>query len=78
MRSELVSMATDSSHMFINGKLVLPLFLDCFSSDLFIFAAKEECITAWIAWTSSNFGHIPRPTAELAALDHLEKGPIDL
>ena len=31
----LVSMATDSSHRFIMEKLVLPLFLSCFSSDPF-------------------------------------------
>ena len=30
-----VSMATDSSHRVIMGKTVLPLFLGCFSSDLF-------------------------------------------
>ena len=31
----LVSMATDSSHRVKIGKTVLPLFLDCFSSDPF-------------------------------------------
>ena len=30
-----VSMATDSSHRVIMGKLVLPLILDCFSADPF-------------------------------------------
>ena len=30
------------------------------------------------AWTSSNFGLIGPPTAELAALEHLKKIPIGL
>ena len=33
--SALVSLATDSPHMVIIGKTVLPLFLGCFSSDHF-------------------------------------------
>ena len=39
----LVSMATDSSHRVIMKKTVLPLFLSCFSSDLFY-----TCMGAWM------------------------------
>ena len=35
IRSELVSMATDSCNRVIMGKTVLPHFLSCFASDLF-------------------------------------------
>ena len=38
----LVSMATDSSNRVLMGKTVLPLFLDYFSSDLFILAGNED------------------------------------
>ena len=69
----LVSMATESSHRVIMEKTVSPLFLDCFSSDPFSYL--QAMMTCMRAWTSSNFGLIGLPTAELAALEHLKKSP---
>ena len=62
----LVSMATDSSHMVIMEKTVLSLFLDCFSSDLFILAGNEDTHES-----SEEFEFLPgRPlTKELAVLE---------
>ena len=42
LRTLVFMAATDSSHMVIMGKTVLQLFLGYFSSDLFIFAGKEN------------------------------------
>ena len=38
----LVSMATDSSHMFIMGKRASPCFLCCFDQILFILAGNYD------------------------------------
>ena len=59
-------MATDR---IIMAKMVLPLFLGCFLSDLFILAGNDNM------HERSKFGQIRLLTAELAAL---EKIPIDL
>ena len=66
----LVSMVTDRVMM---GKTVSPLFLGCFSSVPFY-----TIMTCMRARTSSNFGLIEPPTAELAALESLKKIPIGL
>ena len=66
-------MATDSSHRVIMGKNVVntlaPLFLNGSSSYL------QVTRTTIISRTSSNLGLIPPRTAELAALERLEKSP---
>ena len=68
----LVSMVTD---MVMIGKTVSPLFLGCFSS---FFSYLQAMMTCMRARTSSNFGLIGPPTAELAALESLKKIPIGL
>ena len=35
-------MSTNSSHRVIMGKTLLPIFLGCFSSDLFILTGKKD------------------------------------
>ena len=55
----MVSMATDSSHRVIIGKTVLPLFLGCFSPDLFILAGKEDMHESW-----DEFEVRPDPTTD--------------
>ena len=46
--SKLVSMATESPHWFIMGKMVSPPFLGCFRSDPFyIFADNEDMYKIW-------------------------------
>ena len=69
----LVSMATDSSHRVINGENVVntlaPLFLIGSSSYL------QVTRTTLISRTSCNLGQIRPRTAELAALERLEKSP---
>ena len=67
----LVSMVTDRVMM---GKMVSPLFLGCFSSDPF-HTCRPLMMTCMRARTSSNFGLIGPPTAELAALESLKKSP---
>ena len=69
----LVSMVTDRVMM---GKMVSPLFLGCFSS--IPFYTCTLMMTCMRARTSSNFGLIGPPTAELAAPEHLKKIPIGL
>ena len=66
----LVSMVTDRVMM---GKMVSPLFLGCFSSDPF--HTLQAMMTCMRALTSSNFGLIGPQTAELAALESLNKSP---
>ena len=71
----LVSMATDSSHRVIMGKILLtstlaPSFLIESSSYL------QVTRTTVIYRTSSNFGEIRPRTAELAALERLRKFPL--
>ena len=70
----LVSMATDSSHRVIyNGENVVstlaPSFLMGSSSYL------QVTRTSITSRTSSKFGQIEPRTAELAALERLEKSP---
>ena len=66
----LVSMVTDRVMM---GKIVSPLFRGCFSSVPFY---TYQAIMTWMrARTSSNFGLMGPPTAELAALESLKKSP---
>ena len=67
----LVSMATDSSHKVIMGKMftLAPSFLIGSSSYL------QVTRTTIISRTSSNLGQIRSRTAELAALERLEKSP---
>ena len=58
----VVSMATDSSHRVIMGKLVLPLFLGCFSSDLFSSSELLGSYSELIVYPSSlrpSFGIRP-------------------
>ena len=50
---------------------MLPLFLGCFSSNLFILAEKRICMKAR---RNSKLGQILPPTAELAALER-QKNP---
>ena len=69
----LVSKVTDTVMM---GKTVSPLFLGCFSSVPFLYL--QVMMTCMRARTSSNFGLIGPPTAELAALERLKKNSIGL
>ena len=63
----LVSLATDSFHRVIMGKILLaPSFLIRFSSYL------QVTRTTIITWTSSNFGQIRPRTAELAAFERFK------
>ena len=66
----LVSMVTERVLM---GKTVFPLFLGCFSSVPFLYL--QVMMTCMRARKSSNFSLIGPPTAELAALERLEKNP---
>ena len=68
----LVSMATDSSHRVIMGENVntlAPSFL------IQSFSYLQETRKTIISRTSSNLGQIRPRTAELAALERLEKSP---
>ena len=53
-------MATDISHNVIMEETVLPLFLDCFSLDLFHIAVIKGMHEAW---RSLNLGQIGSLTA---------------
>ena len=67
-----MSMATDSSHRVIMGNVVstlTPSFLIRSSSYL------QVTRTSITSRTSSKFGQIGSRTAELAALERLEKSP---
>ena len=64
-------MATDSSHRVIMEKTVLPLFLNCFSSDLFLYL--QVTMTCTGARRRSKFSQIRPPTAELVALERMKK-----
>ena len=66
-------MATESSHRVITEKTVSPLLLGCFS--IRSFSYLQVMMTCMRAQTSSNFGLIGPPTAELAALESLKKSP---
>ena len=70
----LVSVATESSHRVIMVKTVSPV---SFSLLFFIrsFSYLQVTKTCMRAPTSSNFGLIGPPTAELAALESLKKSP---
>ena len=69
----LVSMLTDSSHRVIMGENIVttlaPSFLIGSSSYL------QVTRTSMTSRTSSNFGQIGPRSAELAALERLEKSP---
>ena len=67
-------MATDGSHRIIMGKIVLPLSFGCFSSDP-LYLYLQVMRTYRKSRTSSNFGQIRSPIADLAALEHLKKSP---
>ena len=66
----LVSMVTDWVMMGKNGA-------SSFSRLLFTrsFSYLQVTMSCMRAWTSSNFGLIGPPTAELAALERLKKSP---
>ena len=68
-----MSMATDSSHRVIMGENIVttlaPSFLIGSSSYL------QVTSTSITSRTSSNFGQIGPRSAELAALERLEKSP---
>ena len=66
----LVSMVTDRVML---GKTVSPLFLGCFSIHSFLYL--QVMIALMRALKSSNYSLIGPPTAELAALERLEKNP---
>ena len=70
----MVSMATDSSHMVIMGKTVLPLFFGYFSSN-FILAGNKD-----IHKSSKEFEVRPDPTTDygVSCSCASEKIPIDL
>ena len=61
----LVSMATDR---VIKTKTVLPLFLGCFYPIFFLLASNND-----MQESSKEFGQIRLLTAELAALERLQK-----
>ena len=69
----LVSMATDSSHRAIMGENVLNTLTPSIliESSLYLQVMR----TTIISRTSSNLGQIRPRTAELAALERLEKSP---
>ena len=62
-----------SNKLGYDGKTVSPLILDCFSSVPFSYL--QVTMACMRAWTSSNFGLIGPPTAELAALERMKKSP---
>ena len=64
-----MSMATDSSHRVIMGTTLAPSFLIGSSSYL------QVTRTSITSRTSLKFGMIGPRTAELAALERLEKSP---
>ena len=67
-------MATDSSDRVIMEKTVLPLFSAVFHPILFILEGNDD-----MHWSSEEkFSQIRPPTAELAALERLEKKRIYL
>ena len=68
-----MSMATDSSHRVIMGKMLCPTLAPSFliGSSSYLQATR----TTIIYRTSSNLGQIRPRTAELAALERLEKSP---
>ena len=68
-----VSMATESSHRVIMEKTGSPLFFRLFF--IRFFSYLQVMMTCMRAQTSSNFGLIGPPTAELAALERLKKSP---
>ena len=65
----LVSMATDSSHRVIMGKILLAILLFLIGSSSFLQVTR----TTIKDWMSLNFGGILPLTAELAALERLKK-----
>ena len=66
-----MSMATDSSHRYIMGKMLCPAPSFLIGSSSYLQVTR----TSITSRTSSKFGQIgPRP-AELAALERLEKSP---
>ena len=68
----LVSMATESSQRVIMEKTGYPLFSAVFHP---ILSYLQVMMTCMRAQTSSNFGLIGPPTAELAALERMKKSP---
>ena len=70
----LVSMATDSSHMFIMGKTASSRFLKYFFVGSFSYF--KVMMTYIRAWMSLKFGRIRSQTTELAALERLKKNPL--
>ena len=69
----LVSMATDSSHRVIMGKMALPRFFWLFLIGSFSYL--QVMMTYIRAWMSSKFGQIRPQTTEFAALERLKKSP---
>ena len=66
-------MATDSSHRVIMGKNLVHILASSFLIGSSLFSQVTR--TTIISQTSAKFGHIGPRTAELAALDRLEKIP---
>ena len=66
----MVSMVTDRVMM---GKMVSPFFSRLFFIRSFLYL--QAIMTCMRARTSSNFGLMGPPTAELAALESLKKSP---
>ena len=69
----LVSMATNSSHWVLMGKCCEHSSAFIFDRIFLILAGNKDIYN-----TSNKFEIRPDTTAELAALDRLEKIPIDL
>ena len=71
----LVSIATDSSHKVIMGKI--PLAVSTLAPSFLIGSSSYLQVTrpSIISQTSSNFGQNRPRTAELAALERLKKFP---
>ena len=66
----LVSMATDTSHWVIIGKILLALWRHHFYRIFFILASNQDIYI--ISRTSSNFSQIRPRTADLAAIERLK------
>ena len=68
-----MSMATDSSHRVIKGENVVTTLAPSFLIGSFSYLQVTR--TSITSRTSSKFGQIEPRTAELAALERLEKSP---
>ena len=69
-------MATDSLHRVIMGENLVATLAPSYFIGSFLFLQVTR--TTILSQMSSNFGHIRSWTAEFAAIERLEKNPIDL